>query len=1222
MTLILGNKSLFLKLMNSGGGANSINWGQIKGNLSSQTDLQTALNAKENTITAGTISQYYRGDKKWITLDKTAIGLSNVDNTSDLNKPISTATQSALNLKANTIDVNTSLSLKADIANVYNKTDINNNFYNKTSSDNLLNIKADKSTTYTKDEVNNSLNTKLSIAKLKAGNNITITPNTTSGEITISSTGGGSSNWGSIGGDIENQTDLKAKLDLKADIANVYNKTDINNNFYNKTSSDNLLNIKADKSTTYTKDEVNNSLNTKLSIAKLKAGNNITITPNTTSGEITISSTGVDWGQIKGNLSSQTDLQTALNAKENTITAGTTAQYYRGDKTFQTLDKNAVGLSNVDNTSDINKPISTATQTALDLKGSVANVSITSNNGITSSIINSSTTPTITLGLGNIAPTSVNSTGSITGLNLSGTNTGDETKSSIETKLGVSIVNVINTEGDLSTQVPTAEAILNEFNPAILNLEQQINLKEDKANKGIANGYAGLDATGKVPFTQLPSIASSIANLSDVNLTNLSGSEVLVYNSSLTKWENKHIENLTSGELTPIGSIVAYYGGGEIPKGWLLCDGSQFDITEYPALHNFLNSHILPDLRGYFLRGLGGVDPELGRTIGSIQEDEFKSHKHELPVDTLGHEDTQSLMDNGGDDEGFAIDPLKKVYTSSVGGVETRPKNIAVNYIIKAKHNPASAYNLVAGTDISITTNEVDKTATISSTGYTNSQIDTALDLKANTIDVNRSLTNVNLNINALKQVFDPKNIFINPLNGVDNDSDPEMAFGTFEKPFKTITFALTKITHKGTIYVKGSASLASTDLNIDLQGKEVSIIGLSSPSALSFKTLTISVSTGFVYLENCMIETLDCSSGLTLANSIITKEVKIYGAGKEVKFANVDYSLVPKNKFTLGYKYTIQGETDILGGVLNILPDCLGFQPNINNKIEDVYAIVNSGTTSATLTSSLLSNDYKFWNRISIVKSTDNEYGFYFVKEDGSNSEDIISKLKTFAQMFDNTLIFCVEKTNYTNATTNEGQSFWKMKIDGNSISISKIKSFWEINAQFADTGKSGLISNDDYQNLIYLRSVVNISKTAAYQEESLEIQSGYKDRYKFEIMAKMSSIKILPPEDVNKNLENDKYVGLMVYLPDLLNAERNSSEYDQDVYTIILAKNKFGVEGLTINLPNNSDIKMHNGDGFVTHYNLLGADSLTSVGASFKWIDPNPSLLKIRQIIWELQE
>mgnify|MGYP003348978684 CR=1 FL=1 len=67
---------------------------------------------------------------------------------------------------------------------------------------------------------------------------------------------------------------------------------------------------------------------------------------------------GVAWGGITGTLSSQSDLQTALNSKEPTITTGTTGQYFRGDKTFQTLDKSAVGLGNVDNTSDANKTFS------------------------------------------------------------------------------------------------------------------------------------------------------------------------------------------------------------------------------------------------------------------------------------------------------------------------------------------------------------------------------------------------------------------------------------------------------------------------------------------------------------------------------------------------------------------------------------------------------------------------------------------------------------------------------------------------------------------------------------------------------------------------------------------------------------------------------------------------------------------------------------------------
>lgn len=42
-----------------------------------------------------------------LTLNKSDVGLSNVDNTSDLNKPISTATQTALNLKANSADLAT-----------------------------------------------------------------------------------------------------------------------------------------------------------------------------------------------------------------------------------------------------------------------------------------------------------------------------------------------------------------------------------------------------------------------------------------------------------------------------------------------------------------------------------------------------------------------------------------------------------------------------------------------------------------------------------------------------------------------------------------------------------------------------------------------------------------------------------------------------------------------------------------------------------------------------------------------------------------------------------------------------------------------------------------------------------------------------------------------------------------------------------------------------------
>lgn len=59
----------------------------------------------------------------------------------------------------------------------------------------------------------------------------------------------------------------------------------------------------------------------------------------------------------------------AASASQAGVPPATTADdYLRGDKTFQPLNKAAVGLGNVDNTSDSAKPISAATQTALDRK--------------------------------------------------------------------------------------------------------------------------------------------------------------------------------------------------------------------------------------------------------------------------------------------------------------------------------------------------------------------------------------------------------------------------------------------------------------------------------------------------------------------------------------------------------------------------------------------------------------------------------------------------------------------------------------------------------------------------------------------------------------------------------------------------------------------------------------------------------------------------------------
>lgn len=84
--------------------------------------------------------------------------------------------------------------------------------------------------------------------------------------------------------------------------------------------------------------------------------------------------------------------QAVLDAKQDTITTATSADYYRGDKTWQSLNKSAVGLSNVDNTSDSAKPISTATQTALDAKAATSSISTA---GYSGSYLDLSNKPTL-----------------------------------------------------------------------------------------------------------------------------------------------------------------------------------------------------------------------------------------------------------------------------------------------------------------------------------------------------------------------------------------------------------------------------------------------------------------------------------------------------------------------------------------------------------------------------------------------------------------------------------------------------------------------------------------------------------------------------------------------------------------------------------------------------------------------------------------------------------
>ncbi|WP_157669896.1 hypothetical protein [Chitinibacter sp. GC72] len=74
--------------------------------LTTAASVRSTLGA-EPSLSAGTAAQYYRGDKSWQTLNKAAVGLANVDNTADTDKPVSTEQQAALDAKANLGGANT-----------------------------------------------------------------------------------------------------------------------------------------------------------------------------------------------------------------------------------------------------------------------------------------------------------------------------------------------------------------------------------------------------------------------------------------------------------------------------------------------------------------------------------------------------------------------------------------------------------------------------------------------------------------------------------------------------------------------------------------------------------------------------------------------------------------------------------------------------------------------------------------------------------------------------------------------------------------------------------------------------------------------------------------------------------------------------------------------------------------------------------------------------------
>ncbi|UPS64404.1 phage tail protein [Providencia rettgeri] len=136
----------------------------------------------------------------------------------------------------------------------------------------------------------------------------------------------------------------------------------------------------------------------------------------------------------------------------------------------------------------------------------------------------------------------------------------------------------------------------------------------------------------------------------------------------------------SSDELSdyPVGAPIPW-PQATAPAGFLVCNGQSFNKTTYPLLAKAYPTGILPDLRGEFLRGLdAGRGVDSGRAVLSAQGDAFRAHNHSVIGEDSGS-GTAYFGRGNGSRRGISKDAM-----NLEGGTETRPRNIAFLYIVRA----------------------------------------------------------------------------------------------------------------------------------------------------------------------------------------------------------------------------------------------------------------------------------------------------------------------------------------------------------------------------------------------------------------------------------------------------------------------------------------------------------------------------------------------------------
>jgi phage-related tail fiber protein len=149
----------------------------------------------------------------------------------------------------------------------------------------------------------------------------------------------------------------------------------------------------------------------------------------------------------------------------------------------------------------------------------------------------------------------------------------------------------------------------------------------------------------------------------------------------------------------PVGSMIGF-PVNKVAPGFLELDGSVKSAAAYPDLATFLGGAFnkgdegagnfrLPESRGEFLRGWDhgrGVNP--GRGIGTLELDMFKSHTHGAKINQGAAGSGFTTIYSTGTQNN------SETYIQAEGGTETRPRNLAVMWCIKAWNAPINQGNI------------------------------------------------------------------------------------------------------------------------------------------------------------------------------------------------------------------------------------------------------------------------------------------------------------------------------------------------------------------------------------------------------------------------------------------------------------------------------------------------------------------------------------------------